>query len=173
MNVKTNLITSQFITTKVGLTFLFITVISLGFALLASGALAIISRSERRALIEASQSAWRANSISAVVSNEKANPGIIAFYLNDAFAGAIPEDGEYSPAADAPPEGPLAIRFVNPVNTALPTTAEFPAQTLTLTADTGTLRICTPRMTGDKTLWVSKSGSTFYNSFLTERARSC
>lgn len=173
MNVKTNLITSQFITTKVGLTFLFITVISLGLAIIAAGALAIIGRNERRALIEASQSAFRANAISAVVSNEKANPGVIAFYLNDVFAGAIPENGEYSPAADAPPEGPLAVHFVNPVKTALPTTVEFPAQTLTMTADTGTLRVCTPRMTGDKTLWVSKSGATFYNSFLTERARGC
>lgn len=173
MDVKTNLITGQFTTTKFGLTFLYVTVVSLGLSIVAAGAIAIIGLNERQAIRESAATAFRAASISAATSNENANPGIIAFYLNDTFAGAITENGEYSPAADAPPEGPLAVHFANPTTATLPTTVEFMPQTIALTTNAGTIKVCVPRITGDKTIWVNKDGDTFSNAVLTERARSC
>lgn len=173
METKTNLLIGQFVTTRIGLIFIYTTVVGLGFALIAAGSLAFVSRSERLAKLEAAKQAHRASSVTEAVSNEKANPGTIGVYLADTFAGALTDDGIYSPAAEAPPEGPLALFFINPTDTPLPTIAEFPAQRITLTTNTGTLTACTPKITAEATLWVSKNGSTFYDNFLTQPARNC
>lgn len=169
----TNLLIGTFSTSKVGLAYMFVAVAGLGFALIAAGSLAFISSSELKAKLESAKNAFRASQVQAIVSNEKANPGTLAVYLNDTFAGALTDDGVYSPAEKVPPEGPLAILPVNPTDTALPTNAEFPAQSLTITADTGTLTVCLPKITGGRTLWVGRNGNTYLDLYLTQLARAC
>lgn len=174
MDIKTNLITGELTTTRIGLIFMFIAVVALGISIVAAGAVALSNIQQRRAQLAAAQrNVFQTTAISQAVSNEKANPGAIAFYLNRQFAGAINEEGTYSPAAEPPAGGPLAVLFLNPANTPLPTTVEFPAQTLTMTTDATTLTVCIPRITGGFNVWVTKTGSTYYDETLTKLARSC
>ncbi len=176
-NEKTNLLIHDVTTTKVGLAFLFVTVVSFGLALVATGTSIMIDRSATKARqLEAIKQAFRATVITNADSNEKANPGVVAFYLNGKFAGAITENSSYAAAEEPPPEGPLAISFLNSSSTALPTTVQFPPQTIKLTADTGALTVCTPAMTGgsgEQTVWVTRTGSTFYDEAFTRLARNC
>ncbi|MBI4093216.1 MAG: hypothetical protein HY420_04805 [Candidatus Kerfeldbacteria bacterium] len=174
MNIKTNLLTGELTTTRIGLIFLFTAVVALGVAIIASGAVALSNFQQRRAQLEAAQrNVFRISALHQAVSNEKANPGVIAFYIDRKFAGAINEEGAYSPAADPPTGGPLAILFLNPANTALPTTVEFSPQTFTLTTNAERLVVCVPRITGGNEIWVAKTGSTYFDETLTKLARSC
>lgn len=172
-NGKTNLLIPDITTSRVGLAFLFTAVIGLGLSLVAAGIVGVISLSQYRSKVEAARQAFRTGKISAATSNEKANPGAIAFYLGDTFAGALAEDGSYASASTPPPEGPLALLFLNPTQNPYPTTVEFLAQKVTLETNSGSITICVPKITGEKNLWVSKSGNTYLDSSLTTLARSC
>lgn len=170
---KTNLLIKDLTTSKIGLLYLFTAVFCLGLGLLAAGSIALIGNSQHRARLESAKKAYRAVRIDTFSSNEKANPGNIALYLNDSFAGALTDDSQFSPALEVPPEGPLALLFLNPTTTQLPTNAEFLPQTFTSSSGDSRLTICTPRVTGGTTLWIRNDGASFRDSFLTQLARAC
>ncbi len=138
---KTNLL-GHLTSSRFGLGFLYVTVIALGLALLGMGAMAFISDAQQRARDEAAKHAFRAGTITAAVSNEKANPSSIALYLNDEIAGAIHENGQYSPTEQQPSTaGPMALLFLNPTNTPLPTTVTYQAQRIAVSTDHGVVKL--------------------------------
>lgn len=160
--------------TQLGLGFLFVTVFALGLVLVGLGAISLATALQSQSRSNAALTAATVATIEDARSNEKANPAAIAFYLGDAFAGAIHEDGTYA-SAEQPPSngGALAVLFLNPTNTALPTTVRYQAQSITLKTDATTMTICVPSVDGGTSLWVDRAGSTFRNPGLTTLARRC
>lgn len=174
MTFAANLAVREGSTTKISLLYLFTTVCALGLTLVGIVVYLVLDRSQDRAILQAAdQNILRASSISTVTSNEKANPSTIGFYLNEQFAGALTADGSYDRAVEAPPEGPLTIYYINPTDTTFPVDALFPAQRFRITTDTGAVEACTPAIHGETLLWVSRTGSTFFDQNLTNLARSC
>ena len=175
MHDKTNLLKSEVTTNRVGLIFLFVTVCSLGVALVTSGVIALMGSSEQRARAAAPVRVYKIEKVINVTSNEKANPGEIGIYLGDNIAGAVLENSVYSPVEKAPAPGMLGILFVNPsqTNALGPTTVQFPAQTLVITSERGKLTVCTPSIPGGTALWVSQNGNTYSDKRLSTLARAC
>jgi hypothetical protein len=172
--IKDNFLTHFTSTNIVGVVFIFVAVIGLGLALVTSGTIAITHAIQRHNHNEyAKKIIYQPATIQSAVSNEKANPGAIGFFLNGTFAGAITEDGTYTAAETAPAQGTLTILLINPTDSAQPTTVRFPAQQITITDENGTITACLPAMDGDRVLWVDRSGNTYLESSLTLGARSC
>lgn len=172
-NLKTNFLIGQVSVSRTGLIFLFTSILGLALAIIGIGAITIIDRSQDRAKIESAKKAFRAGNVTEIVSNEKANPGTIAVYFDGLFAGALTDDGVFSPAESLPAAGTVTLLLLNPTDTPLPTTARFNAQTLTLKADTGEIPVCLPPVNGDTQIWIDKAGNTYYDQYLTDTARAC
>lgn len=174
-NIKENFVSYFKTSNTVGLVFLFIAVIGMGIALVGSGAVALTHAIQKHNhTVHAKQSIYRPDGITTASSNEKANPGIIGLYLNGAYAGAILEDGTFTPADPKPAGGILTIFPINPATSQLPISARFPAQKITITDTSGTtVTACMPETDGNSRLWVDKSGTTFLEQSLTLKARSC
>lgn len=173
-NIKDNFLTHFTSTNIAGVVFIFIAVIGLGLALVTTGTIAITHAIQRHNHNEyAKKIIYQPASVKSAVSNEKANPGVISFFLNGIFAGAITEDGTYHAAETAPAQGTLTILLLNPTGAAQPTNVRFPAQQITITDENGTVTACLPAMDGNRILWVDQSGTTYLESSLTLGARSC
>ncbi|MBI4090124.1 MAG: hypothetical protein HY421_01860 [Candidatus Kerfeldbacteria bacterium] len=167
-----NLLRHYVVPSNVGVLFIFIAIVGLGLTLIATGVLALVEyRQERSAA--AGRSPLTASTIVAATSNEKANPGPIAFYLDRRLAGGLLPDGTFSPPEEPPSAGPLAILFLNPTDTTLPTTVQFPAQTISVDTESGATSVCTPAISGDKVIWAAQDGSTYLDAALKLRLRSC
>lgn len=173
MDKKTNLLVSEVTISRVSLLFLFVTVCSLGLALIATGVIAVLGKTSERVRLAPPKEAFQASKLVTAESNEKANPGSIGLYLGEKFAGAILENGSFSLSLEPPPAGTLALLFLNPTTTPLPTTVEFPAQKISVFTNTGKTVVCIPPVAGDTTLWVNTSGNTYLDQQLTKLARSC
>ncbi|MBI4426704.1 MAG: hypothetical protein HY567_03940 [Candidatus Kerfeldbacteria bacterium] len=163
----------QYVThSNIGVIFIFVAILGLGLTLLATGALALVEYNRDRATSTRRQP-LTVTALSSAVSNEKANPGPIAFYLNRRFAGGLLEDGTFSPPNETPPAGPLAILMLNPAETTLPTTVQFASQSIIIDTPSGATTVCLPQTTGGKAVWVAKDGSTYLDAALKLRLRSC
>ena len=173
-NEKSNLLAHLTSYSRSGLIFLYITVIGLAVALVCAGTLVITVSIQRHNHLErAKKIIYKPTAIVSASSNEKANPGVIAFYLNNRIAGGLLEDGSYSATSQAPEGGPLAIYFLNPSAASQPISVRFPSQKITIKDTTGELTICTPAINAKHTLWVDKNGTTYLDSILLHLARSC
>ncbi len=173
-NIKENFLSHIPKTNRYGLIFMFVAVIGLGLALLTSGTVAVTHMIQQHNHdVYARKIIYQPAAVKSAVSNEKANPGNIAFFLGGKYAGAILEDGSYVTAQTAPAQGTLTILVMNPTTTNEPTSVLFPAQKITITDDSGTVTACVPSADGNRLLWVDKSGNTYLEPKLTLRARSC
>ena len=172
--IKENFLAHLTSTITPGLIFMFVAVVSLGLALVTSGTVAITHAIQRHNHTEyAKKIVYRPATVKSASSNEKANPGVIGFFLDGKYAGALMEDQSFTVAESLPAQGSLSILLMNPDNTGQPTSFRFPAQKITITDDTGTVTACLPAMDGNRLLWVDKSGNTYLEPTLTLRARSC
>lgn len=167
-----NLLRHYVVPSNVGVLFIFVAIVGLGLTLIATGVLALVEYRQDRSTA-AGRSPLTAATIVGAASNEKANPGPIAFYLDRRFAGGLLEDGTFSPPDEAPSAGSLALLFLNPTDTTLPTNAQFAAQTITLDTEAGATTVCTPNLTGGKVIWAAQDGSTYLDTALKLRLRSC
>lgn len=160
--------------TRVGLGFMFVAVLALAAALLVAGGLAIASGLQSRSRSEyAKKNLLKVDKITAVSSDEKANPGRVGFYLNGKLAGALLEDGSFSAVASLPVGGPIALSFANPTESLEPTNVRFPKQNITVATDGSSTVICVPPINAGRVIWSDLKGNTYYDSTLQLRARVC